>query len=139
MLSSIKGADFSSDEPFLDGWGRLVTVYSKIPKELNAVEQNFVARRNLKTEKDFRLVHPGAQEEYGDWLIGSKDILLANAADWRNALPPRETGKEYAFYDLPDSHCLYNANNYPYDLFGPTSVIDRPVSTLPYGDFYGIK
>lgn len=139
VLASIKGANVLSDEPFLDGWGRPVTLFCKTAKNLSREERAFVERRNLITEKDFRLIHPGAQEEYGNWRIKNKDILLANAADWRKALPPRESGKEYGFYDVPESHCRYNPNNYPYDLFGPATVIERPVSTLPYGDFYGIK
>jgi len=126
-------------EPFLDGWGRLITIFCKTDKGLNREEKAFVERRNFITEKYLRVIHPGAQEEYRNWRIGSKDILLANAGDWRKALPPRETGKKYGFYDVPESHCLYNPNNYPYDLFRPATIIERPVSILPYGDFYGIK
>jgi len=140
-LSLRKGANFLSDEPFLDGWGRPITIYCKLFDRLSLEETAFVKRRNLITEKDLRIIQPGAQEELGNWRIESKDILLANAGDWRKALPPRETGKDYGFCDVPESHCIYNPNNYSYDLFGfgPFPVIERPVSILPYGAFYGIN
>ena len=76
-------------EPFLDGWGRLITIFCKTDKGLNREEKAFVERRNFITEKYLRVIHPGAQEEYRNWRIGSKDILLSNAGDWRKALPPR--------------------------------------------------
>jgi len=61
-LASKKGANFLTDEPFLDGWGRLITIFCKTAGDLKRLEKNFVERRNIITEKDLRLVHPNGQE-----------------------------------------------------------------------------
>lgn len=137
-LSARTGENFVTDEPFLDGWGRLITLYCVRYDDLSLVEKAFVKRRNMVSDNDVTLIQPTDQELKNNWRIENEADLLANSGDWREALPPREANKQYGFHDLPKSHCVYNPANYPSDLFGPPSTSQRPVSTLPYGEFYGI-
>lgn len=138
ILSARKGENFVTEEPFLDGWGRLITLYCVPHKRLSLAEKAFVKRRNIVSGDDVAIIQPTDQELRNNWRIENEANLLSNSDDWRVALPPREANKDYAFYDLPKSHCVYNPANYPFDLFGIPSTAERPISTLPYGELYGI-
>lgn len=137
-LSARTGKNFVTEEPFLDGWGRLITLYCVRYERLSLAEKAFVKRRNIVSDNDVTLIQPTDQELRKNWRIENEADLLANSDDWRAALPPREANKQYGFHDLPNSHCVYNPANYPSDLFGPPLTAQRPVSTLPYGELYGI-
>nr|ABX82629.1 hypothetical protein [Trebouxia aggregata] len=137
-LISRKGANFSIEDPFLDGWNRLLTLFCKSFGELKKGEKDFVRRRNLITDQDINLIYPNAPEASENWRIPNKSVLLANSTDWRKALPSIETGKNYGFVELPQSHCTYNPLFYSSDIFDPSFSSQEPMALLPYGDFYGI-
>ena len=131
----------SLNEPQLDGWGRLITLYCQKYKDLNKSQKDFVNRKYLNNINDIGRIEDEFQEEGSLWRIKNKELLLANRDDWRKCLPIKASEKSDLFVSPPAAHFEYDPSFYPYDVFGEetdnTVPNERPISLLPYGSFYG--
>ena len=80
-LSARKGKNFVTDEPFLDGWGRLITLYYVRYDDLSLAAKAFVKSRNMVSDNDVTLIQPTDQELRNNWRIENEADLLANSDD----------------------------------------------------------
>jgi hypothetical protein len=131
----------SLNEPQLDGWGRLITIFCCEHKGLTNPQKDFVKRKCLDNKNDIEPIQYDFQEEKGLWRIKSKETLLANSNDWRKCFPVKVSEKSDLFVSPPAAHFEYSPNFYLYDVFEEESDItapnERPIVLFPYGSFYG--
>lgn len=131
-----KGPKVNTSGPFIEGWGRLSTLY--VTTKLTKSQREFVDYKNFRDLDQVKALEVQGQEQKGSRLLKDKETLLANRDDWRKAFPALQKGQNYLFLDLPASHHQYSAGFHPEDLFELPSNVQRPVELLPYGDCYGI-
>lgn len=131
----------SLDEPQIDGWGRLITVYGCRERDLNIAQKDFVKRKCLNNINDIGPIQNDFEEQKGLWRIKSKELLLANSDDWRKCLPLDVSKRNDLFVTPPKAHFEYKPTFYPYDIFeegdDSTASNERPIVLAPYGSFYG--
>jgi len=80
-LATRKGENFVTGEPFLDGWGRLITLYCVRYDGLSLAAKAFVKSRSMVSDNDVTLIQPTDQELRNNWRIENKADLLANSDD----------------------------------------------------------
>ena len=110
--------------PFIDGFGRLVTSYLTLFKSLNAKEKAFVKRKSSqKLEKNLE----GSNIINGSWKINNNQLSGINK-DWRLLLPGFGVENKL-FLELPT--CYFDPKVQFLD--------DVPQKILPFGEFYGLS
>lgn len=65
-----KRPDLETEEPFIDGWTRLVTLF--VTSGLSRPENEFAQRRNFKDVDQVKEIQASVTEEKGSWRIPNK-------------------------------------------------------------------
>lgn len=131
----------SLNEPQLDGWGRLITLYGCRENKLNNSQKDFVKRKCLDNINDIKPIQSYFEEETGLWRIKDKKLLLANSDDWRKCFPVNVSEKNQLFVTPPKAHFKFGPELYPYNIFEEGSPSTLPnegsIALYPFGSFYG--
>jgi len=85
-----KGPNLNISGPFIEGWGRLVTLY--VTDQPTKDKMVFVNSKNFQDLDQVKALEVNDQEQKGSWLINDKATLLANKDDWRKAFPALQKG-----------------------------------------------
>lgn len=131
------GPNFDTGKPFLEGWGRLTTLYVSDFETLTRPQKDFITKKIFEALDQVELLSKNDQEQKGSWLIENESALLAHENDWREALPALEEGKEYLFLDPPASHYEYKEEYFAYNVFETPEEIQKSTELLPYGESCG--